>query len=197
MDAELAEMLEDLYRRGREYDQTQPDRLNRWRNVEPETGQLMSVLIRALAPRRILELGTSNGYSAIWLADGARATGGLVTSVEIDCDRSAQARQNLCRAGLEEFVELRVQDAGEVLAASEDQSWDFIFLDAERPAYAGYWPDLRRVLAARGLLIVDNVISHAAEVAEFRDLVAGDEAVTEALAPTGAGALLLVREPSR
>lgn len=111
MDAELSEMLEDLYRRSREYDQTQPDRLNRWRNVERDTAQLMSVLIRALVPRRLLELGTSNGYSTIWLADGARATGSIVTSVEIDSDRSAQARQNLRRAGLEEFVELRVQDA--------------------------------------------------------------------------------------
>lgn len=81
-----------------------------------------------------------------------------------------------------------------MLAASDDRSWDFIFLDAERPAYADYWAELRRVLAPHGLLIVDNVLSHAEEVADFRDLVAADQAVTEALAPTGAGALLLVCE---
>jgi predicted O-methyltransferase YrrM len=68
------------------------------------------------------------------------------------------------------------------------------FLDAERPAYPGYWPDLVRVLAPHGLLAVDNAISHAGELVEFRELVAGDERVIEALAPTGAGLLLLTHD---
>jgi predicted O-methyltransferase YrrM len=197
MDIELSQLLDDLYRQGQIHDRAQPDRLLRWRNVEPDTARLMSVLVRALAPARLLELGTSNGYSTIWLAEAARAVGGLVTSVDIDADRSAAARANLVRAGLEPFVGLRVQDAQEALAQSGDGSWGFIFLDAERPAYQGYWPDLRRVLAPNGMLVVDNVISHADEVAEFRDLLAGDDAVREALVPTGAGALLVVREPGR
>jgi predicted O-methyltransferase YrrM len=197
MDAALSELLDELYRQGQIHDRAQADRLRRWRNVEPETARLMSVLIRALTPRRLLELGTSNGYSTIWLADAARAVGGSLTSVEIEPDRSARARENLVRAELEPFVDLRIQDAGEVLAQSADRSWEFVFLDSERPAYPGYWPDLRRVLAPRGLLVVDNAISHAEEVAAFRELVANDDAVSEALAPTGAGVLLLVREPGR
>ncbi|TGD38323.1 hypothetical protein EB834_12515 [Brevibacterium aurantiacum] len=74
--------------------------------------------------------------------------------------------------------------------------WDFIFLDAERPAYVDYWPDLVRVLAPGGLLAVDNVVSHADQVRDFRALVTGDPRVSEALAPTGAGALLVVRDPA-
>jgi predicted O-methyltransferase YrrM len=70
-----------------------------------------------------------------------------------------------------------------------------IFLDAERPAYPGYWPDLVRALKPAGLLAVDNVISHADQLAEFRALVSADPRVTEALVPTGAGALLIVRDP--
>jgi predicted O-methyltransferase YrrM len=194
VNAQLAELLDDLYRRGREHDDAQADRLDRWRNVEPDTARLLAVLVRALAPKRLLELGTSNGYSTIWLADAARASSGSLTSVEIDPDRAAAARQNLCRAGLEQFVDLRIEDAGIVLAQSEDAEWDFIFLDAERPAYRGYWPDLVRVLTPGGLLVVDNVLSHADQVAEFRALAAADERVTEALAPTGAGALLIVSE---
>lgn len=196
MDGALAELLEDLYARGREHDAHQADRLDRLRNVEPDTARLLALLIRALAPNRLLELGTSNGYSTIWLADAARAVGGSVTSIEIEPERAAQANENLRRAGLDELVDLRVDDAGAVLIGSADGEWDFIFLDAERPAYAGYWPDLVRVLPAGGLLAVDNAISHAAELAEFRELVAEDERVTEALVPTGAGALLVVREPS-
>lgn len=195
MDEQVSSLLDDLYSRSHAHDQAEPDRLKRWRNVEPDTARFMSALIRALAPRRLLELGTSNGYSTIWLAEAVRATGGFLTSVEIDPDRSAFAGENLRRATLDQFVELRVQDAGEALANSEDESWDFIFLDAERPAYPGYWPVLRRVLAPRGVLIVDNVISHANEVVGLRELIATDDAVWEALVPTGAGALLVVREP--
>lgn len=196
MDRRLGELLGQLYAHGREHDARQPDRLSRLRNVEPDSARLLALLIRALAPRRLLELGTSNGYSTIWLADAARAVGGALTSVEIDPARAAQARENLGRAGLRDVVELRVDDAGSVLRAGGDGEWEFIFLDAERPAYADYWPHLVRVLAPRGLLAVDNVISHAEEVAGFRRLIAGDQRVGEALAPTGAGLLLVVREAS-
>lgn len=193
MDGQLLKLLDDLYVHRREQDASQADRVDRLRNVEPDTARLLSVLIRALAPQRLLELGTSNGYSTIWLADAARAVGGSVTSVEIDPARTGQARENLRRAGLEETAELRVGDAGAVLAASSNGECSFVFLDAERPAYAGYWADLVRVLAPRGLLVVDNAISHADELAEFRELVANDDRVHEALVPIGAGALLAVR----
>lgn len=196
MDDRLAEFLNGLYRQGREHDDRQADRLDRWRNVEPESAQVLALLIRALAPRRLLELGTSNGYSTIWLADAARAVGGSLVSVEVDAARAERARENLARAGLDELVELRVEDAAATLSAGADGAWDFIFVDAERPAYPGYWPDLVRLLAPRGLLAVDNVVSHASELVEFRELVAGDERVVEALCPTGAGLLLIAREPS-
>lgn len=193
MDESLAALLEDLYRRGREYDAGQANRLDRWRNVEPDSARLLAVLVRALEPRRLLELGTSNGYSTIWLADAARDVGASVTSVDIDAARIAQAEANLLRAGLEGVVELRVEDAGQLLASSKEDQWDFIFLDAERPAYTDYWSDLVRVLAPRGLLAVDNVVSHADEVAVFRDLITNDDRVADAVAPTGAGVLLVVR----
>jgi predicted O-methyltransferase YrrM len=194
MNSELKALLDDLYTRGREHDARQRDRLDRLRNVEPDTAELLALLVRALAPRRLLELGTSNGYSTIWLAQAARAVGGSIISVDIDPSRSELARANLQRAGLGDVVGLRVDDAGSVLTACTDGEWEFIFLDAERPAYAGYWPELVRVLAPSGLLAVDNVLSHADEVAAFRELVAHDERVTEALAPTGAGLLLIVRD---
>ncbi len=68
-----------------------------------------------------------------------------------------------------------------------------VFLDAERSAYIDYWENLVRTLTPSGLVAVDNVLSHAGEVADFRALVSADERVTEALAPTGAGVLLIVK----
>ena len=81
------------------------------------------------------------------------------------------------------------------LRDASEAEWDMIFLDAERPAYPGYWPDLVRILRPGGLLAVDNVLSHAEELRDFRELIRADERVSEALVPTGAGVLLVVREP--
>src|SRR3954468_1226951 len=100
MDASLEALLDELYREGREHDAGKEDRLERLRNVEPETAALLSVLVRATGARRILEIGSSNGYSTVWLAEAARATGGGLVSVEVDPDRTAEARANLERAGL-------------------------------------------------------------------------------------------------
>jgi predicted O-methyltransferase YrrM len=194
MDAALAEVLEELRRHGVEHDAGRTDRLQRLRNVEPDTAQALSVIVKATAARRLLELGTSNGYSTVWLADAARSVGGHVVSVDVDASRSAQAAQNLNRAGLREHVELRVEDAAVSLRESAEQEWDMIFLDAERPAYAGYWPELVRALRPGGLLAVDNVLSHADEVSDFRALIRCEAHVSEAVVPTGAGLLLVVKD---
>lgn len=187
----------DLYAAGREHDARHADRLARWRNVEPETAEMLGVLVRAKNAKRVLEIGTSNGYSTIWLADAAEATGGRVVTLDVEPARTALARENLATAGLDACVELRTEDAGRALRAFPDDAFDVVFLDAERPAYVGYWPDLVRILAPAGLLVVDNVISHAAEVEDFRRVVEGDERVTAALAPVGAGVLLVVAGVSR
>jgi predicted O-methyltransferase YrrM len=184
--------LDELYAHGREHDAQHADRLARLRNVEPETAELLGVLVRALGARRVLEIGTSNGYSTIWLADAALAVGGAVVSLEVEPERTAQALANLTRAGVEGAADLRVQDAADALAASDDAAWDLIFLDAERPAYVGYWPELQRVLVPRGLLVVDNALSHAAELVEFSELVYATPGVTSTLLPVGAGVLLIV-----
>jgi predicted O-methyltransferase YrrM len=184
--------LDELMAASRDHDAREPDRLARWRNLEPETAAMLAVLVRATAARRLLEIGTSNGYSAIWLGDAVQGTGGSVLSIEIDPERARAGRENIAAAGLEETVEVRVADAGEALRGFGDGEWDFVLLDSEREPYAGYWPDLVRTLAPGGLLVVDNVVSHAHELAEFRELVEGDTRVLSSLVPIGAGVLLIV-----
>jgi predicted O-methyltransferase YrrM len=193
MDAARRELLAALYRDSREHDAAQEDRLLRFRNVEPESAALLAVLVRAMQAKRLLEIGTSNGYSTIWLADAAASTGGRVVSVEVDASRTALARENLARAGLS--AELRTEDAAVTLGEAEDGAWDFAFLDAERPAYVSYWPELVRTLAPAGLLVVDNVLSHEDQLVEFTALVEADARVTSTVVPIGAGLRLAVREP--
>jgi predicted O-methyltransferase YrrM len=194
MNDERRALLEELYAESRAHDERQADRLARFRNVEPPTAELLAVLVRSAGARRVLEIGTSNGYSTLWLADAVEATGGELVSLEIDPARTALARENLERAGLAAVAELRTQDAGEALRSFADAEWDLIFLDAERPAYVGYWPDLVRILAPGGLLVVDNVISHAHQLVEFDALVRGDARFVVAQVAVGAGALLAVKE---
>jgi predicted O-methyltransferase YrrM len=194
MEQLLARYIDDLHERGRQHDAEKDDRLERLRNVEPDTAELLAVLVRATRARRLLEVGTSNGYSTLWLADAAKSIDGRVVSVDTDPTRTAQARVHLGDVKLDSYVELRTEDGADTLKGSADASWDMIFLDAERPAYAGYWPDLVRVLTARGLLIVDNLLSHSHELNDFRQLVSEDPRVSQATVPTGAGALLIVRD---
>lgn len=194
MNPELRRFLEQLFRYGRAHDAELHDRRERFRNVEPETAQMLAVLVRATGAQRVLELGTSNGYSTLWLADAVAPTGGQVTTVEIDEERAAMAEENFARAGLAARIDLRVADAADVLAGSPDDAWDFVFLDAERDQYVAYWRELVRTLSLPGLLAVDNVLSHAQELIEFRELVENESGIVSALVAIGAGVLLATKD---
>jgi predicted O-methyltransferase YrrM len=194
MDEARRRLADELYAASREHDAAQADRLDRFRNVEPDTAGLLGVLVRATGAQRILELGTSNGYSTIWLADAAQATGGRVVSVDVDAARTELARANLAAAGLGDRGELRTEDAGAILAGAAEAAWEFVFLDAERPAYPGYLPDLVRTLAPRGMLAIDNVQSHAHELVEFTALIEREPRLTQTVVPVGAGLRLAVRD---
>jgi predicted O-methyltransferase YrrM len=185
-------LAEQILRASREHDAAQGDRRLRYRNVEPETAQLLAVLIRSTRARSILELGTSNGYSTIWLADAAEATQGTLLSVEIEPDRTELARASLAAVGL--AAELRTEDAARTLQQATDGGYDFIFLDAERPAYADYWPNLLRTMRPNGgLLAIDNVLSHAEEVVDVTRLIDAEPSVDSVLVPIGAGLRLVTR----
>ena len=171
---------------------TLEDRLLRLRNLEPETGSAAEPAGPDAGCRgRCWSWGRRNGYSTIWLAEAAPRNGGRVTSVEMDPERTAQAATNLARAQLAEFVDLHVGDAATVLRDTRDATVDLVFLDAERPEYPAYWPDLTRVLRRPGLLAIDNAISHAHELVDFAKVVDADERALTALDQTGAGVLLV------
>jgi predicted O-methyltransferase YrrM len=183
-------IADEVFAAGRDYDAGQPNRLDRLRNVEPETAELLGVLVRATRTRRILEIGTSNGHSTLWLADAAEAVGGYVETLDIDPRRTQQARANLERAGLQERVSCRTIGAAQALAEYPDAAWDLVFLDAERPEYTGYWPNLRRTLAPGATLAIDNAISHESELQSFSRLLGNDDRLTTAVVPIGAGLII-------
>jgi predicted O-methyltransferase YrrM len=186
----------ELERFGKANDAATSEAPRRMLNITRETGEFLVVLVRATAARRVLEIGTSNGYSTLWLAEAARALDGSVTTVELADHKIALASANFARSGLSPFITLIHDDAGRLLQRSDQSAYDLIFLDSERPEYPGWWPYLRRALRPGGLLIVDNATSHVEQMAPFVALVTADPEFATCLVPVGKGEFLAAKASS-
>ncbi|MEG0183465.1 MAG: class I SAM-dependent methyltransferase [Stenotrophomonas sp.] len=193
MAVNLSNLKEDLARFGAENDARETERGRRMLNITADTGELLSVLVRFGQARRVLEIGTSNGYSTLWLAEAAAAIDGHVTTLEYADDKVALARDTFDRSGLGARITLVHADAGQWLAQADDASVDLLFLDSARGQYAGWWPQLRRVLRPGGLLVVDNATSHAQQMEPLRALLDADGDFSTSLVPVGNGELLAFR----
>jgi predicted O-methyltransferase YrrM len=187
MDTVLAELLAELERFGQQNDEAKTARGERMLNITRDTGEFLSVLVRATGARRILEVGTSNGYSSLWLAEAVAPLDGAVDTLERSPMKQELALANFARAGLAGRIRSHLGDAADWLKRGGDGAHDFIFLDSHRPDYLSWWPDLRRLLAPGGVLVVDNATSHPRDMAEFTAAVAADSAFTTALVPVGKG----------
>jgi len=200
MDQRLSRLVAELHADGLAHDAQQPDRRLKRRNLEPTTAELLGLVARIAGARQVVEIGTSNGLSTIWLADAVGETGGNVVSV--DSGTADDARANLHRAdavqpGFSQRVELRQEDGGAYLARLGDGSVDLLFLDAERVEYPSWWPHPARVLRSGGLLAIDNVLSHPDEVAPFLTLLAGVRDLIGATVAVGKGLHLAWRRGGR
>ncbi|MDQ3654005.1 MAG: DUF1442 domain-containing protein [Chloroflexota bacterium] len=140
----------------------------RKRNVEWETGMFLSLVARATDAWSILEIGSSNGVSTIWLALAAREIGGHVLGLELDPARAAEARANLAAAGLADVATVRCCDALQEVTELEGP-FDLAFIDAEKQDYALHIRNVIDRVKANGLIIADNVISH--DIADYQAFV--------------------------
>src|SRR6184192_2777770 len=117
METRLRQLLTELEKAGRRHDAQEPDHARKMLNLEQATAHLLSILVRSSRRTRLLEIGTSNGYSTIWLAWAVSLTGGHVTSIDRDAQKQAQADANLRHVGLRELVDLHCGDATEIVAS--------------------------------------------------------------------------------
>lgn len=186
MDDALLALLEKLAVIGEDNDARETARPRRMLNVTRDTGRLLWILIRATRATRILEVGTSNAFSTIWLADAARATGGRVTTLEVNPDKIALARANLASAGLADVVDIVEGPAAERLATLSGP-FDLVFLDADRPSYLTYLELVVPRLRTGGMLVADNVTSHANELVDYLNRVKSHPQLFTVTVPIGNG----------
>jgi caffeoyl-CoA O-methyltransferase len=165
--------------------------MQRSRQVAPTTGRFLFALAACQAGIAVLEIGASRGYSSIWLAAGARVLGGQVTSLENDPAKCAAWRANLADAGLEEWAELVESDAFETLGATED-TFDLVFLDAEKDDYEALFALARPLLEPGGLLVADNVLSHVETLGAYSAARKADPTLSSVTVPLDRGLELSV-----
>jgi predicted O-methyltransferase YrrM len=168
----------------------------RSRQVEPTTGRFLFALAASQAGIEVLEIGGSRGYSSIWLAAGARVLGGRVVSLEHDPEKCAAWRENVAAAGLAEWAELVEGDAFETLRGTSDV-FDLVFLDAEKDDYEALFGLTRPLVDAGGLVVADNVLSHADPLAAYSAARQADPALVSVTLPLDRGLelSLAVTEP--
>ena len=195
MNDKLHSLLAELEEFGRSNDAAHSEYSERMLNITHDTGEFLSLLVRATGARRVLELGTSNGYSTLWLAEAVNEISGSVTSIDFSESKTQLAAANFVRANLSQVVTLICDEAGVVLERLEHDAFDFIFLDSERSEYTRWWRDMRRVLRPGGLLVADNATSHHDQMAPLIARVRADAEFRTSVVPVGNGEFLAARRP--
>lgn len=154
-------------------------------DVSPAQGKFLHLVARAIAPRRILEIGTLGGFSTVWLAR-ALAPGGKLISLEFEPRHAEVARKNIAREGLSDRVDLRVGAALDLLPTVEAEGFgpiDFAFIDADKENNANYFKWALKLARPGALIVVDNVIRSGAIVdpANRDSMILGTRALFDAV----------------
>lgn len=171
-----------------EHRQNKTDPWQRLRQIPPETGKFLA-LLGAYAPAgKYLEIGTSGGYSALWITLACRELGRKLTTFEIRKEKVEIAKETFQAAGIEDFVELIAGDAREYLDQYSEVS--FCFLDAEKDIYEDCYEMVVPNMISGGILVADNVISHKDVLKNMVKHAFDDSRVDAMVIPIGNGELV-------
>lgn len=137
-------------------------------NISRTTAEFLYNLIVDAKSQSVIEVGTSNGYSGIWLGKALKKTGGKLTTIEFYNKRLDIAKKNFEKCGISDIVTPRQGDAATVLEhLPEDFEVDFAFIDAQKAQYIKFFHLIAPHLKVGGYIACDNIISHAAKVQDF------------------------------
>jgi predicted O-methyltransferase YrrM len=159
----------------------------RMRAVSPETGQLLNILAKSLAEPVILELGTSFGYSGIWLAEAARASGGRLITMELHGYKSHYAQEMATKAGLGDWIDFRIGDAVQLIAELSGKV-DFVFVDLWKDLYLPCLEAFYPKLNPGAIVVADNMLRPGTEdVRAYGRAIQAKPGVRSVLLPVGTG----------
>jgi predicted O-methyltransferase YrrM len=186
MNAEVRALLKHLEKQGQANDARETERSRKVFNLLPETAELVSILARSSCAKHVLEIGTSNGYSTIWLAASVASAGGSVISIDRLPEKQKLARENILKAGLLEWVDLRCGDATEIVSTLPGP-FDFVFFDADRIDAHEQLALLLPKLALPAFVLSDNALSNPDELASYLTMIKGLEQFQHVVIPIGKG----------
>jgi caffeoyl-CoA O-methyltransferase len=166
-------------------------RMKRLRQIPPEVGKFIAIVAAAAPAGRWIEIGTSAGYSTLWLALACRAVGRKITTYEILDEKAELAQQTFDTAGVRDVVEFVHDDALDHLPGRKDIA--FCFLDAEKEIYDRCYEALVPGMVPGGILVADNAINHEATLRPMLDRALRDERVDALIVPIGNGELVCRR----
>lgn len=174
-------------------------RKNFW-NLPPESGNFINMLIKANNIKTVLEIGTSNGYSAIWICDALRQTGGHLVSLEFWQKRIDLAEPNLEYCGLKDLATIKCGSAFTLIQELTPEDFktdklelDMVFIDANKSEYIKYFELVHPLLKKGGIILSDNVSSHQDTVQPFLDEIYGREDYQTELLPFDGGLLMSLK----
>lgn len=163
-------------------------RSQRMRQIPPETGRFLALLLANAPAGEVIEIGTSAGYSTLWLALAGRASGRTISTFEISLEKVGLAQATFAASGVEDVVNLVHGDALQHLP--EYQEIAFCFLDAEKEIYGDCYDLVIPNMIPGGLLVADNAINHRQSLQPMIDDALADPRVDAMVAPVGKGLLL-------
>ena len=163
-------------------------RMKRLRQITPEVGRFLALLAAGAPDGRYIEIGTSAGYSTLWLTLACRQVGRRLTTFEILDEKAELARQTFQVAGVGDVVDFVHADALLQLPGCEDIS--FCFLDAEKEIYGQCYEAVIPGMVSGGILVADNAINHEATLRPMLDWALADDRVDAMIVPIGKGELV-------
>jgi len=162
--------------------------LERLRQIPPVTGKFLALLCASAPKGGVLEVGTSAGYSSLWLSLACQERGDRLTTFEVLEEKVTCANETFETAQVSDQIQLIHGDAREVISGYRDVA--FCFLDAEKDVYLSVYEKVIPNMVSGGILAADNVISHADDLAEFVAHAENDPGVDALLVPIGKGILV-------
>jgi predicted O-methyltransferase YrrM len=161
--------------------------------VSEEDGRFLRLMIASTNRKRALEIGGASGYSAIWMAQGLRATGGRLVTIEYDPVRAKELAANVKRAGFSDIVQVIAGDAFAEIPKLTG-TFDFVFLDAWKRDYKKFFDVVYPRLDKGGLFTAHNVVNKRNEMGDFLDAIQRNPSLwTTIVAPSGEGISLSLK----